>query len=179
MNTQTENCSDSYFLKDQNTIIIFLTTPQSKSKRVTVSKYATVSILLSLLQPGRKTIFCEGSMIDQKKSFYELGIKQFSRVVVINEGNLSFKEEMFWKRATKNDTELLGQLQLMENLHVKRELDRMIDLKIMQIENNTKFARRMIELNWMMKREESVEQQTNTVTEYENKINKNPLPILW
>jgi hypothetical protein len=179
METQAENFSGSYFLQDQNSIIISLSTPQSKPKRVTVSKHETVSILLSLLPPGRKTIFSEGSVIDQNKSFHELGIKQFSRVVIINEDNLSFKQEMFWKRATKNDTELSEQHQNMKNSHARRDLSRMIDLKIIQIENNTKHKRRMIELNAMMKREESMEQQTNTVTEYENKINENPLPILW
>jgi hypothetical protein len=128
----------------------------------------------------KKTIFCGGSVVDQKKTFHELCIKTLSRLLVINGENLSFNQEMFWKKATKSDTELSGRLQSMENPLAKKDFSKIADMMMMHIENKTSNAKRMIRMNRMMKREENEEeQQTSTVTEYEKKMNETTLPILW
>jgi hypothetical protein len=179
MKAQNQSYSDQCLIEDQNTIVIFVLTSQSMPKRTTVFQHATVSTLLSLLPPGKKTVFCGGSVVDQKRTFYELGIKSFSRVAIINGYNLPLKQEMFWKRTTKNDSELLEQLQLMDNLHLKRESSRIADLMMVRMENKRNSIQQKIRTNWMMRREESEEQQTDTITEYEKKINETALPILW
>jgi hypothetical protein len=95
MKAQNQSYSDQCLNEDQNTIVIFVLTSKSMPKRTTVFQHAAVSTLLSLLPPGKKTVFCGGSVIDQKRTFYELGIKSFSRVAIINGYNLPLKQEMF------------------------------------------------------------------------------------
>jgi hypothetical protein len=179
MKVQNQRCSELCNIEEEESISIFLTTPQSTQKRVTVNKHASVSTLLSLVPLGKKTVFSEGSVVDQKKTFEELNIRSHSRVVIINGENLTFDQEMFWKRVTKSDAELTERLQLMDNQIVKRELSRIVDLRMMRIEDKTNNVKRMIRMNWMMRREESEEQQMSTVTEYEKRVSETALPMLW
>jgi hypothetical protein len=180
MKTQNQDYSKPYLIENQSLITIFLTIPQSPLRKVSVSKYAHVSIILSLFPPGKKTIFCGGSVIDQKKTFHELCIKTLSRLLVINGENLSLNREMFWKKATKNDAELSRRLQSMKNPLAKRDFSKIADMMMMKMENKTSNVKRVIRMNWMMKREENEEeQQTSAVTEYEKKMNETALPILW
>jgi hypothetical protein len=185
MKTQNQDCSESCHIEDQDPIVIFLTTPQSAPKRATVSKYANVSTVLSLLPPGKKTVFSGGSVIDQKKTFHELDIKSHSKIAVIDGENLSFNQEIFWKRATKKDEESTEQQYLMGNLQFKREFCQIIDIKMIQVENKTKSARKLIRMNMIMtgeekeKEKEKEDQHMITVIEYEKKMNETALPVLW
>jgi hypothetical protein len=67
---------------------------------------------------------------------------------------LSFNQEIFWKRATKKDAESTEQKYLTKKSQIQREINRIIDIKMIQIENKTKNARKLIRMNRIMTGEE-------------------------
>jgi hypothetical protein len=67
----------------------------------------------------------------------------------------------------------------MDNLYLKRESSRIADLMMIRMENKRNSMQQKMRMNLVMRREESEEQQTDTITEYEKKINETSLPILW
>jgi hypothetical protein len=79
-------------------IIIFVTFPKFVAKKIKVDPSYSISIIFQVLPKGEKTIFCQGQIINQTKTFLDYQITDNDRLAVISSIQNEIKNEIFWKK---------------------------------------------------------------------------------
>jgi hypothetical protein len=161
-------------------IIIFLTFPNILAKRVKVFSSDPIDILFQFLPSGKKIVFYQGEIIQSYDSFQNYDISDYDRIAIINEDQMSFQTEQFWKTATLKDYENKIILKASQDPTIEREISRQQDLVFTRIENHQRCFLNTIK-NFRFLTDESRTNEYSTCLDWEKKEKPNgkSLPKLW
>jgi hypothetical protein len=121
-------------LEEKNKIIIFVLSSEFGGK-IRVNQFDPVSILFQLLTSQNIVVLYKGNVLNSKSTFFNCGISQYDRTILINQKQINFKTETFGINLSKTESNLNQFGDIEYDLKMKREFGRLTDLKLIKCEN--------------------------------------------
>jgi hypothetical protein len=120
---------------EKDRIIIFVFSPAFGGKKVRVNSFDSVSILFQLVTLQNINALYQGNVLNSKSTFFECGISQGDKVILMNQNQIDFKTETFWKNLSRTESDLKQFGSIENDPLMKREFARLTDLKLIKCEN--------------------------------------------
>jgi hypothetical protein len=166
---------------DQNDkLIIFVTFPMMKTKKIQIRSSNPISVVFQLFPKGDKTVFYRGGIIEHSESFSNFGMSDNDRIVIVPTENLDFKNELFWRNATKIDTETKQKIQILQDPLLRDQFSRQQDLQMLRTENRSVYFRETVKNFQTWKRIQPNDHFPTFLNFSSNtKPSEDSLPVLW
>jgi hypothetical protein len=176
MKTALVQDQDHPTAEEKDKIIIFIFSPAFGGKKVRVNSLDSVSILFQLLTSQNIDVLYQGNVLNPKSTFFDCGISQGDRVILMNQNQIDFKTETFWKNLSRTESNLKQFVSLEDDPTMKREFARLTDMKLIKCENRRfSFCKLIDHLSFLNK--DSFQNSFKSNLNFENKaISTLPLP---
>jgi hypothetical protein len=167
-------------LDQDDQLLIFVSFPNLKTKKLRICSSNPISVVFQLFPQGNKTVFYQGEIIEHSESFLDFGMSNNDRIVVIPTENLDFKNEVFWRNATKRDIETKKQIQIIQDPFLRNLFSRQQDLQLFKVEQKPISSRKII-ANFQFLKNIQPNDYIPTFSDFPSgtKPSEESLPILW
>lgn len=164
----------------ENSIMIYISSPNNQIRIAYVFLTDSIDILNSIFQGDQKVYFFNGNILNPHHSFGDCGISNGDRIVTVPVEQMNLNVEAFWRKATRNGADDKERLNGLNDCQTKFVFAKNNDLTFFKAESRPASNRRLMKtLMFLINDKSSTISNTNISFFPPEKISETPLPVLW